>query len=203
MLSVWLVCGGAYWYAAAYGNNGNGVFSPTNPLVFQNPDYAVCVPYSCEAKVEKLKSNYEALYEVLPPNTPLIFQKTEYPCCFLDNDVTKAEKIKPACSKLPPIQKPVQGAGNWYLCEKLRAEYTGFSPFAYSLDLILPVVDLQQENDWSAMIPTPDKTSAVWTWSPNWEYAIRFLMWFEILFGWVASLLLVAVVSGLTKRREE
>jgi hypothetical protein len=99
--------------------------------------------------------------------------------------------------------RPIQGAGNWYLCEKLREEYTGFSPLAYSLDLILPLVDLQQEGDWSAMIPTPDKTSAFWTWSPNWKYAVRFLMWFEILFGWIASLLLVAVVSGLTKRREE
>jgi hypothetical protein len=97
----------------------------------------------------------------------------------------------------------VQGAGNWYLCSKLPEEYTGFSPFAYSLDLILPLVDLQQENDWAPMIPTPTKTSAFWTWSPNDEYFIRFVMWFEILFGWMSSLLLVAVVSGLTKRREE
>jgi len=28
-------------------------------------------------------------------------------------------------------------------------------------------------------------------------------MWFEILFGWLASLLLVAVVSGLTNRDKE
>jgi hypothetical protein len=155
MIIVWLLCGGIYWCAALYGDEGHGVFSPSNPLVFQNSDYAVCVPNS-----------YESTHIEIP-------------------------------------YRPIQGAGNWYLCEKLREEYTGFSPLAYSLDLILPLVDLQQEGDWSAMIPTPDKTSAFWTWSPNWKYAVRFLMWFEILFGWIASLLLVAVVSGLTKRREE
>jgi hypothetical protein len=39
----------------------------------------------------------------------------------------------------------------------------------------------------------------------NWSFKhlVRLVLWFEILFGWVASLLLVAVVSGLTKRSEE
>jgi len=160
MFIVWLVWGLFYWSAAVLGNNGNGVFAPNNPLVFQNPDYAVCVPNSKEAMKEKTKVNNEG-------------------------------------------SPPIQGAGNWYLCKNLRKEYTGFSPFAYSLDLLLPFVDLQQENDWAPMIPTPEKTSAFWTWSFNCEYFIRFMMWFEILFGWVASLLLVAMVSGLTKRRDE
>jgi hypothetical protein len=146
VLIVWLAFGGGYWCAAL-----NGVFSPSNPLIFQNPVYNVCKSDKDEAKFELHE------FDCTPPST--------------------------------------QGAGNWYLCSELRAEYTGFSPFAYSLDLILPLVDLQQENDWAPMIPTPNKTSAVWTWSPNWEYAIRF--------RWVYSLVLVAVVSGLTKRRDE
>ncbi len=29
---------------------------------------------------------------------------------------------------------------------------------------------------------------------------IRFLLWFEILFGWVVSLLFVAILSGLIKK---
>lgn len=28
MVIVWLLCGAFYWYAALYGNNGNGVFAP-------------------------------------------------------------------------------------------------------------------------------------------------------------------------------
>jgi len=107
--------------------------------------------------------------------------------------------IKAACG-LPSVQ----GAGNWYLCKDLREEYTGFSPFLYSLDLILPLVDLQQEHDWAPMIPTPQNTWAnEWSNLKNLKHWTRFLMWLEILFGWMASLLLVAVVSGLTKRREE
>jgi hypothetical protein len=31
----------------------------------------------------------------------------------------------------------------------------------------------------------------------------RLVLWFGIIFGWVASLLLVAMVSGLTKRSED
>lgn len=144
MLGIWLACGAFYSYAAY-----EGVFAPSNPLVFQNPEYDIC---------------------------------------------TKAEIREFECTPKP----------NWYLCSELREEYTGFSPFLYSLDLILPLVDLQQEHDWSPMIPTPKNT---WFGELKyWEFpkhCTRFLMWFEILFGWMASLLLVAVVSGLTKRREE
>lgn len=160
MLAVWLLCGAFYWGVARYGDNGNGVFAPSNPLVFQNPEYAACVPASTAAKLEGYKLG-----------------------CGLPS---------------------TQGAGNWYLCQKLPEEYTGFSPFLYSLDLILPLVDLQQEHDWAPRIPTPKSTGTdeLLTWDFP-KHFTRFLMWFEILFGWMSSLLLVAVVSGLTKRREE
>ena len=157
MLIVWLACGSFYWYAALY---GDGVFAPSNPLVFQNSEYAACVPDSETAKVELGKSAW-----MMPP--------------------------------------PIEGAGNWYLCEKLREEYTGFSPLAYSLDVVLPLVDLQQERDWSPMIPTPKNCWIDELLAHSLKHVTRLVMWFEILFGWMASLLLVAVVSGLTKRREE
>lgn len=144
VFSVWFACGTFYWYAAY-----EGVFAPSNPLVFQNPKYDIC--------------------------------KT-------------AEILELECTPQP----------NWYLCSELPEEYTGFSPFLYSLDLILPLVDLQQEHDWSPMIPTPKNT---WLGElKSWEFpkhCTRLLVWFEILFGWMSSLLLVAVVSGLAKRREE
>ncbi len=155
MLAVWLGCAALYWCAALPQSN---VFAPSDPLVFQNPAYAACVPGSAAAK---------------------------------------AEQSKPAAAK------PIQGAGNWYLCATLPQEYTGFSPLAYSLDVILPLVDLQQQKDWSPMIPTP---KAVW-WEElrgsGWKHITRMVLWAETLFGWLASLLLVAIVSGLTKRRED
>ena len=134
---------------------------------------------------------------VFAPSNPLVFQHAAYRVCVPGSDEAKSESTK------PPKDKPAVGAGNWYLCEKLREEYTGFSPLAYSLDVILPLVDLQQEKDWGPLIPTP-KASWWREWSTfNWKHATRLVIWFETLFGWLASLLLVAIVSGLTKRRED
>lgn len=118
-----------------------------------------------------------ALQGAMSPSNPLVFQ-----------NLPKYD----SCTK------------NWYLCAELPEEYTGFSPLAYSLDLLLPLVNLQQEQDWAALIPTPKETwyqelFSHWTF----KHVVRMTVWFEILFGWVASLLLVAVVSGLTKRSEE
>jgi hypothetical protein len=136
---------------------------------------------------------------VFAPSNPLVFQHADYAACVPGSDAAKAEQAKPAYA----VPAPIKGAGNWYLCETLRAEYTGFSPLAYSLDVILPLVDLQQEKDWAPMIPTP---KAVW-WEElrgtGWKHGARLVLWAETLFGWLASLLLVAIVSGLTKRRED
>ena len=152
MIVVGLLCAALYWVAAL-----KGVFSPSDPLVFQHPNYQVCSP------------SYIA-------------------------------PVQPASAVAPAIQ----GAGNWYLCEKLPEEYAGFSPLAYSFDVILPLVDLQQENSWSPLIPTPKSIWYAELFSIfDWKHFTRLVLWFEILFGWLSSLLLVAVVSGLTKRREE
>lgn len=167
MMGVWLFCAALFWYSAL-----QGVMGPSNPLIFQNPDYAACIPDSAEAKVEieKLKLNQLEIKNGLP---------------------------------IAMDQIAIPGAGNWYLCAKLREEYTGLSPLAYSLDLILPLVNLQQDSDWAPLIPTPE--SSMWSEYTNitLKHITRFFVWFEILFGWLASLLMVAVVSGLTKRRED
>jgi len=155
MLAMWLGCALFYWWAALPPQN---VFAPSNPLVFQHPDYRVCIPGSPEARIELAKS---------------------------------------------PERRSVAGAGNWYLCQTLREEYTGFSPLAYSLDVILPLVDLQQQKDWGPMIPAPRPSIAGEYIHWSLKHVARFVLWFETLFGWVASLLLVAIVSGLTKRRED
>lgn len=133
---------------------------------------------------------YAALAGVFAPSSPLVFQNPAYEVCRADH--------------MGPDPVVMQGAGNWYLCEKLPEEYSGFSPLAYSLDVILPLVDLQQETSWAPLIPTPKE---IWYKELFFfdapKHGIRLVLWFEILFGWVSSLLLVAVVSGLTKRREE
>lgn len=135
--------------------------------------------------------------DVFAPSNPLVFQHRAYRACVPGSKAANAEFAK------LPKDKPIVGAGNWYLCEKLREEYTGFSPLAYSLDVLLPLVDLQQQKDWGPLIPTPQANP----WDEFRERGInhltRLVIWLQTLFGWVASLLLVAIVSGLTKRRED
>lgn len=117
-----------------------------------------------------------ALHGVMGPSNPLVFNDPKLSAC----------------------------RDNWYLCADLPEEYTGFSPLAYSLDVLLPLVNLEQEKDWAPLIPTPQ---ASW-WKElgaNWSFKhfTRVVVWAEILFGWIASLLLVAVFSGLAKRRDD
>ena len=76
----------------------------------------------------------------------------------------------------------------WADC--LPASYPRFYPVVYSLNVLLPVGDLGQQATWRPQ----NSTWAGWL--------AQFVVWFETLFGWVASLVLVAVVSGLAKRDE-
>lgn len=127
-----------------------------------------------------------APYRAIAPSAPLIFQDENYINC------------------QPDQPGPPQPPANWYLCDELRSEYATFSPLAYSLDLMLPVVDLGQEKAWGAFIPA---ANAVWWkelfthWAPG--HVVRLITWFQILFGWVSSLLLVAIISGFSRRNDE
>lgn len=68
-----------------------------------------------------------------------------------------------------------------------RKEYPSFSPFLYSLDVFLPLVDLSQEKSWSPV------TSAG-TFTVIWSVVV-----IQIIFGWLFSGLLIAYVSGVVR----
>lgn len=148
MLSVWLSFAALYWVAAY-----QGVFAPSDPLVFQNAEYETCRTI-----------NTNGIY---------------------DRNV---------------INNTIEVSRNWYTCAALKGEYTTFSPLAYSLDAILPLVDLGQEKTWGVYIETPKANAIGEFFQFPLNHWIRLLVWFEILFGWMASLILVAVLTGLTDR---
>ncbi|WP_235868355.1 hypothetical protein [Pseudomonas ogarae] len=154
-LFTWLTCASFYWWAA----EKEGVFAPSNPIVFQHANYQRCRP------------DRESVWR--KQNPPIV----------------------------RTVPKEFTGPGNWYLCEELREEYTALSPLAFSLDVLLPLVDLHQEKDWAPLIPTP-KTGLEEITAFGWKYLTRWVIWFQTLFGWLCSLLLVAMVSGLTRRKE-
>lgn len=146
MIGMCLLSGAFYFYAAT-----QGVFAPSDPLVFDNPHYENCRPDG-------------------------------------------------VAGQLPYQRKIDERVGNWFWCATLVSEYASFSPFVYSLDLILPLVDLQQERTWAPIVATPRAewyAELVEHWSLN--HLVRLWLWLEILFGWAVSSVLLAVLSGLVK----
>ena len=94
--------------------------------------------------------------------------------------------------------------GNWTKCAEIQKEqfqeYSTFNPLMFSLDVILPVVDLHQENDWQPMkggivlrIPAVGTVELP-------DGFTRGLMWLEIIIGWAGSLLLIALITGIVKK---
>ncbi len=134
---------------------------------------------------------YAAEQSIFAPSNPLVFQHYSTLHCRPDYVATQVDIDKKTVTN------------NWVNCAELRGEYTTFNPFLYSLDVILPLVDLQQEKDWGQYIDKPFINWPVDFSKPfndqRLNHVTRFFMWFEILFGWICSLILVAVLSGLAK----
>jgi hypothetical protein len=111
---------------------------------------------------------------VVGPSSPLIHASAHFDSCGAQGEMGKQYWTSANCP-MPP-------------------EYTTFQPFIYSLDLILPLVDLQQDSDWAPIVSNANG-DALWA-----GRVLRWLMWFEILFGWMASLTLVAVLGRLVDK---
>ncbi len=88
--------------------------------------------------------SYAASVAVFAPSNPLVFQKKDYYECNVSDLGTKFGAKESEYNK----------TNNWTKNENLDGEYTTFEPFWYSLDIILPVVDLQMDKDWGVFIPS-------------------------------------------------
>jgi hypothetical protein len=112
----------------------------------------------------------------------------------LHADIGKAGDHAGGCG----VRHEVGEAQYWPVCTALPSEYTTFNPWLYSADLILPLVDLQQDGAWSPAASFTDKLGTMHD-IPAGMFS-RSLMWLEILFGWFASLMFVAIVSRLVEK---
>ncbi len=65
-------------------------------------------------------------------------------------------------------------------------------PLAYSLDVLMPLIDLRQQRRWT---PQANDDQLV-----NPAALVQALTWFEALCGWLATLTLLAIATGLTDR---
>jgi hypothetical protein len=66
--------------------------------------------------------------------------------------------------------------------------YECFEPWLYSLDVVLPVVDLHQESNW---LPSADRPWGDW---------YRALTWGLIATGWLLTTALVAAIGTIWRR---
>ena len=72
--------------------------------------------------------------------------------------------------------------------KNIPLQYPTFSAFWYSLDVLVPLVDLHQDSYW-----LPDSNA------PG-GCAVRVFFWLEILWGWFFSTLAVASLTGLVRK---
>jgi hypothetical protein len=68
------------------------------------------------------------------------------------------------------------------------ADYPCFQPLVYSADVVLPIVDLRQQEFW---IPDASKP---------WGWAYLTYLWLSILAGWALATALVAGLTGIVRR---
>lgn len=135
---------------------------------------------------------YSAKRAVFAPTNPLIYKpmyqdQPQETNCTLDANGTPW---------LASAEDYNTSKNNWYYAT--HAEYTTFHPYWYSLDILLPIVDLKMENDWSVAIPSPNGS-----FFETFNYCVRLVVWLETILGWILGLMLVAILSGLAKNEKE
>lgn len=114
---------------------------------------------------------------VFGPTDPQIFENSAYDPC-------------------NPEKNP---RANWTRCQTFPRAYPAFYPPLYALDVLLPVGKLGQEDHWAPLAPE----RALTTKNRLLAWATQFAVWFDMMFGWIAGLLLIATVSGLAKRQDD
>jgi hypothetical protein len=127
---------------------------------------------------------YAAQQSVFVPANPVVYNDPE---------------IRRACAgteEAPDVTVPI----NWYSCKKAPAELNPFRPLVYSLDLMLPVIQLGQKRDWQPMskevrfdasgigqLTLPPMTTLIVTWS-------------QVIGSLLLYSLIGAMLGGLIKR---
>ena len=86
--------------------------------------------------------------------------------------------------------------GNNQIWDKGEKRWRPFVPYMYALDLLIPLVNLQQRDDWAPIVR--DAKSPFDARPLGWF--MRFWMWVDIVFGCAAGVLIGAIVSTAIRK---
>ncbi len=111
------------------------------------------------------------------PNNAFVLRSADWTGCSTDAGPYAFRKNTAGATQLGCFQQTTGGRG-----------YPEFNAWVYSLDVLFPLVQLEQQVHW---VPNED------LWPTGW--LARGLVYLNILLGWVLSLLAVAGLSGLIK----
>jgi hypothetical protein len=89
---------------------------------------------------------------------------------------------------MAPVKDAIATSTTYLRNRELPSGYPHFCPFIYSLDVALPIIDLQQDGYWAPSQDTLPGRFAQWC------------LWFEILFGWILATVGVAAITGIIKK---
>jgi hypothetical protein len=123
----------------------------------------------------------------LKPNSAVVLRSLEWTMCDLEQTETR---YMPSSGQVWAGRAlPGQTQLACFRSQPESSSYPEFSPWMYSLDALLPVMEIGQKQYWR---PNPVKPTGVLT--LNYYY-------FQSIIGWALSLLAVAGFSGLVKSR--
>ncbi len=168
MFTIWFFCSLFYLYASKV-----AIFAPSDTLVFQNLKYKSSIN-KCGVPLKNF--NWSEIY-------------------YHNSNDDDNKCIESKMNNIEQNQKSNK-TQNWTTNENLEGEYTTFSPYWYSLDILLPIVDLQMDEDWGVFISSINSDITL-------NHVTRWIVWIEILLGWIYSLILVAILSGLAKNEKD
>lgn len=118
------------------------------------------------------------------PNSAVVLRAPEWTLCGIEKAEQRSVFATPQTNGLA---EPGQTQLDCFRQRWEASSYPAFSPWMYSLDTLLPVLDMGQRTFWR---PNPSK--------PGGRIAINYF-YFQSIVGWALSLLAVAGFSGLVK----
>ncbi len=191
--TLWLLCSLVFAWAAE-----RGIMAPTDPKLYLSEN----IPAECRLDWANFTGPR------LPSNSDYAHAKSA------DEQTKWIETIDADYNSRVSWAKKLGNKGHldlsWKgICKRaVPSEYSEFQPLVYALDIILPLLDLRQENDWAPR--TANQNGEVITplfslsehvpilggaWGAG--HLIRLWEWIAIAYGWTLTILVGASVSGL------